>query len=327
MPQSDTPWCLGTALTPIHTPEDGRPVFDLPPALAGHRVPDALILRSRADFERAVRGVADAAGQPLDEPSPLSNSDAPPGVDWVREGTRRDGGRPMAPPGFLDDATIADPMFGSAAPLDALIESARCVVVVGEPGIGKTTEAERLLARGGRRLDSRSVLGSDDVAVLDGFDEGPESTLGDLREWLAALPDPPPRLRAFTRDDIRLSRLVELLRKRYGPTDVTVVELLPLRRTQVEQKYGERRVNAIDAAGAQALASRPLTLTWVMDSRDASGDIITDPYELVRAAILARVTAISKSRIASSTSRGGSVLPFSCAVPRPSSTHRALTSS
>jgi hypothetical protein len=211
--------------------------------------------------------------------------------------------------GFLADPT--QPIFAQISPNPQAISTSelrdiRGLVMLGEMGAGKSTILEppdQLIPPGMERLvidlapyGAEALLvndvirnpsieqwksGSNELAlVLDGFDEAQER-IPQLGQILASAIRSWPTERLLIRIACRTfdwSRLLEkTLKDRF--TDLSIVGLLPLRREDARAIAAElcddpdAFLQAVDAAGASAFASRPQTLRMLARSFQRNGTL------------------------------------------------------
>lgn len=230
---------------------------------------------------------------------------------WISKGgtTRRDH------EGFLLDPERFRDAQADAVSTDQLTKIP-CLVLLGEPGIGKTTELRRmasdlpgvvpislnLSAYSDQSLlnsqlfespEFRSWLNSDQQGEirLDGLDEGLlliKAVATWLAESLQKCPANRLRLRIACRTAEWPALLENALRSTWGSgdADVGVFELAPLRRCDVEEAARTRRVNTkrfmdeILDRGLGPLATKPTTLRFLLDAYEKHGALPGTAAEL-----------------------------------------------
>jgi nucleoside phosphorylase len=217
--------------------------------------------------------------------------------DWPRFWCRRDQAYSLADGGFLSDP---DSRFGSALQPNAVtmagLAHTRCLALLGEPGIGKSTavaaELSRLLAIGSTvisldlaRTNSRDALrerllssestGLEATWLLDGLDEGlvrNKSLADTLLEIVSQRPAI--KLRITCRTLEWPSALEAGLRDVFGAANVFAYELLPLRRRDVLTAAGdfgiapEAFLDSVLDRDAVSLAIKPITLRFLLGLYD-----------------------------------------------------------
>lgn len=218
-----------------------------------------------------------------------------------------------------DDGFLAEPSgpFGFDQTLSTYeeMDHHRCLVLLGEPGIGKTTELERAVARAGdqaHRVDfgavadpgglRRQVIESPVVRAwrdsdsqlimfLDAFDEAREERGALVRvliEALGELPRERLRVRIACRTADWPATLTDRLGLLFMDDEPRLYELQPLRRADVAavadhaDVNGEEFVAAVVDRGVGPLARVPLTLNFLLDSYAADGQLPTRRAELYR---------------------------------------------
>ena len=271
-PTSDHPWCVGACLErPRAEGAYHLPAFRLPPASAGHGVPDAGIITARAEWEGILRGVAEAMALPLDTPEPVLVESQPPlampppaGVRFAVPYRSRPDEKPLAETaGFLADEPLATPL---AQVLH--LRPGTCTVLMGEPGMGKSHAVRSL----GPEVVALGKLGTAELkslledqgpaVVLDGVDEwtGDLSHLRTtLKAWLKRC-DPRPALAVAGRPGAHLDQVHATLVDVYG--DVPRYLLQPLRRADVAAFVPAPAdfLQEVDRLELHFLAARPITL-------------------------------------------------------------------
>jgi hypothetical protein len=224
---------------------------------------------------------------------------------WNRFWCPRDGALVLASDGFLLDP---ESPYGAAANPDVVpferIESAPCLVLLGEPGLGKSTALRQ--HRGGveagaagpgtailwknlnayqseerliRAIFEDSMftawVAGDGVLhlFLDSLDEcllRIDTLACLLSEELARFPISRLRLRLACRTAVWPALLEHRLRELWGDAAVSVYELTPLRRRDVADAARASQIDAdallaeIDRREASPLASRPVTLLFLL---------------------------------------------------------------
>lgn len=209
-------------------------------------------------------------------------------------------------------------------PLEGL-EGVPCLVLLGEPGMGKTTAMEAYegdLRRRGERVLSAPLgsLTADDGlqrrvfshvefarwqegeerlwVLLDSLDEGLVvepgvadaicDRLGDFDEATRQRI----RVRVTCRDGDVPARFTADLASLFGDKGRRTLELLPLRRDDVRSAAAceghsvEEFASALDSSGAHAFACRPITLRFLLDGFARDGRIESDPRRLYEGACL-----------------------------------------
>lgn len=219
----------------------------------------------------------------------------------------------------LRDGYLYDPesKYGAAAnpeaiPLNPSVED-RCLVLLGEPGSGKSYELERY-ARAESNHGARQVLFvdfrfdrslSDDLfqqpkfiawrdegapltLIIDSLDEHPHGVhevarklVGQLRKGRVENL----RLRVGCRSGEYPAVLEDQLPLLFGDKFMRTMRLAPLRRVDVELAAGHRArefLSAVEAIGAQALASTPITLGLLVRQFNAKASFPATRVELYR---------------------------------------------
>jgi hypothetical protein len=226
--------------------------------------------------------------------------------DWKRFWCPREGRFDLADRGFLVDPEDALAWFGRSDVVSfESIADAPCVVLLGEPGIGKSTALElecraieKKLAGTGDvllRVDLREFQTDQRLAArvftsrqmedwrqgagilhlfFDSLDEALlriDNIAAVLSSELKKLPPERLRLRLASRTVDWPAGLESSLRNIWGGDRVRVFELVPLRRMDVvtaaksEGIDPDAFLDAIDALGAAPLANRPVTLRFLMN--------------------------------------------------------------
>ena len=243
-----------------------------------------------------------------------------------------------------DDGYLSDPHgeYGKylnphPAPLDGF-DSCPCVVMLGEPGIGKSTEfdadcqrTERTIAATGEQIlrvdlkeyqtDSRLVADTFNGPAFrewaagthvlhlyfDSLDEG-RLELSNLASILAGqlrritLHAQRLRLRLACRTAEWPPSLESALRDIWGQEGVSVVELLPLRRSdvlaaaQTEAVSPERFLVDVAEKALQPFASNPITLRFLLELHKNAGELPATKYELYEKGCLRLCQELSQSR-------------------------------
>jgi len=236
--------------------------------------------------------------------------------------------------GFLSDpeSTFSGVRWTNlAAVTDAELRDCRCLVLLGEPGMGKSTflaQVSPLLPEdcvaevvefdlagfGSEDRLVRSVFESAQVErwregcgelclILDGFDDAQTRIpqlgaliAGELRRW--------PVERLWLRIACRTSdwpdSLAAVLRGLMPST--TAVELLPLRRSDIAMVAAERVADperflaAVEVRGVGALAARPLTLTFLLGAFAKDDRLPERAGDLYRKSLLAMCDEQNPSR-------------------------------
>ncbi|MBP6843903.1 MAG: hypothetical protein KA201_09180 [Kofleriaceae bacterium] len=229
---------------------------------------------------------------------------------WRRFWCARDATYNLGDGGFLIDPESDTGRYlqASAVALDRK-EATACLILLGEPGIGKSVaiaqEHARLLAAGQRsilvdlaRVSSNAALkealrpaasGTGPVCVfLDGFDEGLSHNLklaSDVFDALVSLGTASVRLRVASRTLDWPLAMEALLRERLGSTAVEAYEMLPLRRVDVSVAAASRGIasdlflHCVQERDVAALAVRPLSLRFLLEAYSANGTL---PHSKVR---------------------------------------------
>jgi nucleoside phosphorylase len=221
---------------------------------------------------------------------------------WRRFWCSREGTYSLGDGGFLVDPETAYGRHVHDVVAIERLEGAPCLVLLGEPGIGKSTvirqEQQRLAADGTHAvLVDLSRASSGDLLhaalgralaanapsvclFLDALDEGLSrngALTMELRSLVETLDIARVRLRIACRTLEWPSELEASLRQRYEPDAIRVQELLPLRRIDVISAAND---HGIDGAGfvdqvrerdATALAVRPISLRFLLAMFTADG--------------------------------------------------------
>lgn len=257
--------------------------------------------------------------------------------DWQRFWCPRDSSYSLQDGGYLADPHST---WGAAFNPNLLafedVAQAPCLVLLGEPGIGKTQAIEaswrtveaELRAAGHETLlvdlrtgDSEDRLirkifghptfkawqeGSHDLFLfLDSLDEcllRVSTVAGLLLEELAGRPVDRLRLRIACRT-AEWPQLLEIgLNEKWGEEAVWVVELVPLRRADVTVAAQTRGVDpeafleSIQEAGAVPLAIRPVTLEFLLNTYLQTGSLPSTQTELYRRGCRLLCEELSESR-------------------------------
>ena len=219
---------------------------------------------------------------------------------------QRDGSFVLDSDGFLRDPD-ASVYGGRSANPGALrrgdLQGVRCVVLLGEPGSGKSTavsQPERLVVEGVSTICfDLAAYGSEDRLVREVFDDPAVGAWADGTDELCVVLDSLdearmriPTVGAIIADRIRrlprdrfylriacrsadwLSGLEQSLKDAFG--DVTVVEILPLRRVDAAEIAlawcePDLFLNEVARANAGPLAARPLTLRFLARAFGTTG--------------------------------------------------------
>jgi hypothetical protein len=268
--------------------------------------------------------------------------------DWTRY-WHASGTEPrLTDDGFLYDPTsLASAMFGNKLFTLAELTDHRCLVLLGEPGTGKSTEVEAAYdsVRGAltgsneamfvqlRDVDSRAafrdkvqdtaefkawVKGKHDLTLfLDSLDEGllgfkPLSTT--IAEFLTGLPIERLRLRLVSRTADWPQPLAHAITERWGAEGAQSLTLAPLRQEDVvsaavAEGIGdpEQLWTELHDRDAGSLATRPVTLRLLLTIYLRRGSLPASRRELYDQGCLLLATEESESRKASS--RIGSLEP------------------
>ena len=216
--------------------------------------------------------------------------------------------------GFLDStmrvrSTLADAEPGDLVTLRAATE-ARVLVVLGEPGLGKTTALQTMreeLAAGGAVVEW--VVGADvsevtfndelavhlggvdgraplDVVILDGLDESPlvQRLHSRLARVLSSSASCPCLIIGCRSADVP-PPLIDWLSRVFGD-DVVIADLLPLRRSDAAALVSSLGLDggaferAVAERGVGSLASIPLTLELLANAFAADGSFNVSAREL-----------------------------------------------
>jgi hypothetical protein len=241
----------------------------------------------------------------------------------------------LADAGFLPDpddefARALNPAVTSFESIDSI----DCLVLLGEPGLGKTTalagERERLAAAAGSRLVHWVDLGATGQEqelrarifgapvyeewlqgaatldlLLDGLDEARlrVETIADLiLDGLDEADFTRLRLRLTCRSADRHRRLEQVLETRFGSERFGVRELVPLRRTDVAATAAaagldpDAFVGEVVSRELQPLANRPLTLRFLVDAAGSEEGLALTAGELYRRGCRLLVTEPDEDR-------------------------------
>ncbi len=238
---------------------------------------------------------------------------------------------------LIDDGLLVDPASSGKLQLnrDAVsltdLVGVPCGVLLGEPGVGKTTTLQLELPPAAGHQESLSVdlrpLGSElrliqrvfhhdtvlqwknGVGVLhlflDGLDEC-RLRLGHiadiLLDELGHLPRDRLRLRITCRTGEWPQYLEEGLRGLWGEDSVAVYELLPLTKENISQAAHakdldpERFLNEVRAKGVTAFAGRPVTLFFLLDQYAQTGQLPSTKAELYHEGCRFLCQEVSQSR-------------------------------
>jgi hypothetical protein len=225
--------------------------------------------------------------------------------NWKRYWCRREGQFSLADGGFLvDPNSEAARYYKSDVVAFESIASKPCLVLLGEPGIGKSTALDREYASVGRTLSgtggdilradlgeystdgqlSRKVFGSTEIErwtrgnynlhlFLDSLDEARlriDNISAVLRSELRDLPTDRLRLRIVCRSADWPGDLEAFLRDTWGEDDFGVFELVPLTKSDVvvaAETWGippDKFLQAVAELGVAPLANRPITLEFLL---------------------------------------------------------------
>lgn len=236
--------------------------------------------------------------------------------------------------GYLADPQAAGFLGASRNPEAITAEhfhAIRCLVLLGEPGIGKTVEVQRhapfaepascehaltvdLGEYSSEERLIREIFDSDTAnqwlqsgatccITMDGFDEA-HSRIPTLPRILARYLKSWPRDRLQVRIACRTaewptsleSDLTELFE------DVAVYELLPLRRVDVPRLLHEgvdsnAFLEAVDRAGAAPLAARPLTLRFLESVFSTKGELSENAADLFSLGVNSLCSEVNLGRV------------------------------
>ena len=219
---------------------------------------------------------------------------------WARKWVPEKQSAPVDPEGFLLPTAEAAPRYGTTAVELSALESVRCLILLGEPGMGKSTalrdQAERDRAAGKRvahidlkTIEKGEVLTEElnealstgaDILAIDSLDEG-LLRVDTIFSTLLRRLKPHARLVEQERLQVRIAcraaewpdggagRLAEI----FGPDSVMVYELAPLTRADVALAASQVGLDEVDfiadvvARGAVPFATRPVTLIMLLDMR------------------------------------------------------------
>ena len=229
----------------------------------------------------------------------------------------------------IDDGFLSEPQGPLAGLAPATVRlseiDARCVALIGEPGLGKTTALKAETVRVALQLGSNDRLLSVDLGTtrdetllqrkifgspewtdwersdgviylyLDAFDEARMriDTVADLlQEGLATAAIERLVLRLTCRTADRLSGFEDYLKGRFGADDFLVLELAPLTKAQVMQAALDHGLQGTDFLQQildrqlQPLAMIPMTLQMLLDKAVDGEELPRSRVELYREATL-----------------------------------------
>lgn len=251
----------------------------------------------------------------------------------------------LADQGFLPDPSneFARAYHPEAVPL-ADADTIRCLVLIGEPGLGKTTElrsdferverlghAAQFINLGSTRDDSRlegKIFGTDVFRewkqgshhlhlYLDALDEAllRLETISDLLlEGLDDVALDRLSLRLSCRTADRLLSLEQELERRFGAENFGRLELLPLRRSDIEATATEADVDGgafvadVISQGLQPFAMIPVTLNLLLGSAQSRDGLPDDRGTIYEDGLLALADEWDDRRRSGASTRGA-VLP------------------
>jgi hypothetical protein len=207
------------------------------------------------------------------------------------------------------------------------------LVVLGEPGLGKSTFLDHVSRQdteiASRWIDlgtysdqtalERAVFGPQGFAdgassakplvlFLDGLDESKVSiptVERCLRQSLQCVDADLLRLRVSCRTAVWSNQLEEFLFRKWGKDRVAVLELVPLRAVDARVRAVQTGINPdaflaeVKDRGVGALAARPITLNFLLDIFSTSGALPQSRYEIYRRGCLHLVEEKNPGRVES----------------------------
>ncbi|MGY0713474.1 NACHT domain-containing protein [Azospirillum argentinense] len=219
---------------------------------------------------------------------------------WTRKWVPEKQSAPVDPEGFLLPTAEAASRYGTTAVELTALESVRCLVLLGEPGMGKSTalrdQAERDRAAGKRvaAIDLKTIENGEalteelkdalstgaDILAIDSLDEGLlrvdtifSTLLRRLKSHAKSVDQGHMQVRIACRaaewPDGGAGRLAEI----FGPDSVMVHELAPLTRADVALAASHVGLDELEfiaqvvAREAVPFATRPVTLLMLLDMR------------------------------------------------------------
>ncbi|WP_148294330.1 NACHT domain-containing NTPase [Azospirillum sp. B506] len=219
---------------------------------------------------------------------------------WTRKWVPEKQSAPVDPEGFLLPTAEAASRYGTTAVELSALESVRCLVLLGEPGMGKSTalrdQAERDRAAGKRvaAIDLKTIENGEalteelnealstgaDILAIDSLDEGLlrvdtifSTLLRRLRPHAKSVDQGRLHVRIACRaaewPDGGAGRLAEI----FEPDSVMVHELAPLTRADVALAASHVGLDEVEfiaevvAREAVPFATRPVTLLMLLDMR------------------------------------------------------------